>query len=153
MTSIGTDGAVAKAQGMYKNKEEYAVTSTLIYGTQWDAIMAWIDPAYKTISCEADSFVRNSEGKGNYNESANTNDWKGDVATCGISDDYRVKNIYDLAGNVREWTMEASSANDRVSRGGYYYGTGSDYPASYRGNHSPDYDSNDYVGFRVALYL
>ena len=153
MTSIGTDGAVAKAQGMYKNKEEYAVTSTLIYGTQWDAIMAWIDPAYKTISCEADSFVRNSEGKGNYNESANTNDWKGDVATCGISDDYRVKNIYDLAGNVREWTMEASSANDRVSRGGYYYGTGSDYPASYRGNHSPDYDSNDYIGYRVALYL
>ena len=153
MTSIGTDGAVAKAQGMYTNKEEYAVTSTLIYGAQWDAIMAWIDPAYKTTSCEADSFVRDSTGKGNYNESANTNTWKGDVATCGISDDYRVKNIYDLAGNVREWTMEASSTNRRVYRGGYCDTTGSNHPASYRYGFYPDNDSNAYIGFRVALYL
>ena len=153
MTSIGTEGAVAKAQGMYTNKEEYAVTSTLIYGAQWDAIMAWIDPAYKTTSCEADSFVRNSEGKGNYNESANTNDWKGDVATCGISDNYRVKNIYDLAGNVLEWTMEAYSTSYRVSRGGYSYRTGSSYPASFRSYGDPDNDSLVYIGFRVALYL
>ena len=154
MTSIGTEGAVAKAQGMYTNKEEYAVTSTLIYGAQWDAIMAWIDPAYKTTSCEADSFVRNSEGKGNYNESANTNDWKGDVATCGISDDYRVKNIYDLAGNVSEWTMEAFSTNLRVYRGGDYCKTGSNYPASYRDcANLPSNDSYVTLGFRVALYL
>ena len=153
MTSIGTEGAVAKAQGMYTNKEEYAVTSTLIYGAQWDAIMAWIDPAYKTTSCEADSFVRNSEGKGNYDESANTNIWKGDVATCGISDNYRVKNIYDLAGNVREWTMEAYSTFYRVRRGGGYGYTGSSYPASRRGYGTPAYDSDDSIGFRVALYL
>ena len=153
MTSIGIEGAVAKAQGMYTNKEEYAVTSTLIYGVQWDAIMAWIDPAYKTTSCEADSFVRNSEGKGNYNESANTNDWKGDVATCGISDNYRVKNIYDLAGNVYEWTMEANSANNRVLRGGSYNNAGSNYPASLRSSGRPGGSSNGVVGFRVALYL
>ena len=153
MTSIGTDGAVAKAKGMYTDKENYSVTSTLIYGVQWDAIMAWIDPAYKTTSYEADSFVINSEGKGNYDESANTNDWKGDVATCGISDDYRVKNIYDLAGNVNEWTMEANSTDYRVFRGGGYGHPGSDYPASFRCNYDPDSDSNDYIGFRVALYL
>ena len=153
MTSIGTEGAVSKAQGMYTNKEEYSVNSTLIYGVQWDAIMSWIDPAYKTTSCEADSFVRNSEGKGNYNESANTNDWKGDVATCGISDDYRVKNIYDLAGNVREWTMEARSTSDRVLRGGDLYFTGSGSPASFRSNYNPADDSYDNVGYRVALYL
>ena len=153
MTSIGTDGAVAKAQGMYTNKEEYAVTSTLIYGAQWDAIMAWIDPAYKTTSCEADSFVRNSEGKGNYNEDANTNDWKGDVATCGISDNYRVKNIYDLAGNVTELTMEFYSADIRVYRGGYYNNEGSNSPASVRINTNPDNGAYDGIGFRVALYL
>ena len=153
MTSIGTEGAVARAKGMYSNKEKYAVTSTLIYGAQWDAIMAWIDPAYKTTTCEADSFVRDSTGKGNYNEDANTNDWKGGVATCGISDNYRVKNIYDLAGNVYEWTMEADFLYNRVSRGGNYIYTGSHDPASVRGNYSLDYGSNDLVGFRVALYL
>ncbi len=153
MTSIGTEGAVAKAQGMYTNKEEYAVTSTLIYGAQWDAIMAWIDPNYKTTSCEADSFVRDSTGKGNYNESANTNTWKGGVATCGISDNYRVKNIYDLAGNVSEWTMEAYSTDNRVRRGGNYSVPGSGGPASGRGGNNPNYDSSDSIGFRVALYL
>ena len=153
MTSIGTEGAVAKAQGMYTNKEEYAVTSTLIYGAQWDAIMAWIDPNYKTTSCEADSFVRDSTGKGNYNESANTNTWKGGVATCGISDNYRVKNIYDLAGNVEEWTMEASNTYSRVYRGGHYSLPGSTDPASLRNGYHPDYDSYDGIGFRVALYL
>ena len=153
MTSIGTEGAVARAKGMYADKEEYAVTSTLIYGAQWDAIMAWIDPAYKTTTCEEDSFVRNSEGKGNYNEDANTNDWKGDVATCGISDNYRVKNIYDLAGNVYEWTMEAYSTYNRVSRGGGYSTTGSFRPASTRNYNDPFYYSYGYIGFRVALYL
>ena len=143
MTSIGTYGAVAKAQGMYTDKENYAVTSTLIYGVQWDAIMAWIDPAYKTTSCDEDSFVRDSTGKGNYNESANANDWKGGIATCGISDNYRVKNIYDLAGNVYEWTMEAYSTNLRVTRGGYYNDTGSYYPASTRYGGTP-YDDNIY---------
>ena len=154
MTSIGTDGAVAKAKGMYTNREEYAVTSTLIYGTQWDAIMAWIDPAYKTTTCEADSFVKNSEGKGNYDEDKNTNDWKGYFTTCGISDSYRVKNIYDLAGNVSEWTMEASTTSYRVYRGGNCYLTGFGCPASY--HHTSRVlvnDSHEYIGFRVALYL
>ena len=42
MTEIGTTGAVYQAQNMY-NDDEHAVTSTLIYGVQWDAIMNWID--------------------------------------------------------------------------------------------------------------
>ena len=56
-----TGGAVEKAKGMYTDKEKYGVTSTLIYGVQWDAIMAWIDLAYITGSCDTNSsFVANS---------------------------------------------------------------------------------------------
>ena len=112
MTDIGTTGAVARAKGMYTNKETHNVTSTLIYGIQWDAIMAWIDPAYKTSTCAEDSFVRNSQTRGNYS---------GNIALSGSNENYKVKNIYDLAGNVMEWTMEASlPASDwcRVVRGG-----------------------------------
>lgn len=138
MTEIGSTGAVAKAQGMYTNKETHNVTSTLIYGTQWDAIMLWIDPAYETSTCADDSFVKKSTGKGNYDEAENTNEWRGKVASCGASDSYRVNNIYDLAGNVLEWTMEANSASDRVYRGGYYGDSGSYLPASYRYGYSPD---------------
>ena len=137
--SIGTEGAVAKAQGMYNDKNKYAVTSTLIYGIQWDAIMAWIDPAYKTSSCESNSFVINSDGKANYGEST----------VCGSSDNYRVNNIYDLAGNIEEWTMEAGDADTRVFRGGGMY---SDQPASNRLIESGS-QTDVPCGFRIALYL
>ena len=33
-----------------------------------------------------------------------------------------VKNIYDLAGNVYEWTMESYDASSRIPRGGDYGG-------------------------------
>ena len=141
MTEIGTEGAVAKAQGMYTNKEKNNVTSTLIYGVQWDAIMAWIDPAYETSTCTDDSFVKNSEGKGNYSDSDSTNN----PAKCGSSDNYRVNNIYDLAGNVLEWTMEALLTVGRVYRGGYYSISGSNIPASGRNANVPAYS---YPGIR-----
>ena len=152
MTDIGTNGAVAKSKGMYDNKETYNVTSTLIYSVQWDAIMTWIDPHYKTSSCSENSYVRNSTGKGNYNEAENTNEWKGKIAPCGASDSYRVKNIYDLAGNVREWTLEASTVQYRVIRGGYYLATGSDNTASHRDYIAPP-NGSYYTGFRTALLM
>ena len=104
-----TGGAVQVAKSMYSKESGDSVTSTLIYGVQWDAIMAWIDPAYKTGSCAEDSFVRDSTGKGYYDES--------DPTVTGSSESYAVKNIYDLAGNCYEWTMESYDAYYRVVRG------------------------------------
>ena len=63
-----------------------------------------------------------------------------------------VNNIYDLAGNVYEWTMESYDTNSRVSRGGGYRDTGADFPASYRLYGGPS-NSGDGVGFRLTLYL
>ena len=89
-----------------------SVTSTLIYGVQWDAIMNFIDQAYATGSCAEGSFVRDSSGKGNYNNES------GSPALTGAKANYAVKNIYDLGGNVNEWTMEANNnAGNRVPRG------------------------------------
>ena len=118
MTEIGTEGAVSKAKGMYTDKSKYEVTSTLLYGIQWDAIMAWIDPAYKTSSCNIlNSVVANSTGKGNFKIGSQ----EGSAKVCGSSDNYRIKNIYDIAGNVYEWTMEAYSNSGRVHRGGNFF--------------------------------
>ncbi len=147
MTSIGTEGAVAKSKEMYTNKSKFNVTSTLIYGVQWDAIMAWIDPDYKTSNCEG--FLVDSYGKGNYDMDI--------VYTSGLKDSYRVNNIYDLAGNAEEWTMETYEENYRVTRGGNFQN--SDYSASSRDLHYTDgrnnYGGNDnaMIGFRVALYI
>ena len=152
MTEVGNSGAVYRAQNMY-NDSEHAVTSTLIYGVQWDAIMNWIDSNYSKENGTCNSFVSNSTGQGNYNEDENTNSWKNNLTSCGSSDDYRVKNIYDLAGNVFEWTMEAISTYNRVLRGGNFSFSGSEFPVSSRGDGTPGSDVVVSLGFRVALYL
>lgn len=142
-TTGTTGGAVELARNFDTTNNYISVTSTLIYGVQWDAIMQWIDLAYKTGTCASDSFVANSEGQGYYNASAPT--------TTGY---YAVNNIYDLAGNVAEWIMESCNTDFRVTRGGPYYDAGSYYLASTRNTYY-DYPSSsgDSFGFRVTLYL
>ena len=148
-----TGGAVEKAKGIYTDKEKYGVTSTLIYGIQWDAIMAWIDPAYKAGTCDVNnSFVANSTDKGYYNQEFPT--------VTGSNENYAVKNIYDLAGNVSEWTMEGLDSGGgmygdyRAIRGGDCGHLGNEYPASSYSNGRPGFDRYyDDVGFRIALYL
>ena len=117
-------GAVELSKNFANQKGYSSVTSSLIYGVQWDAIMNFIDPAYATGSCAEDSFVRNSSGKGWYDQSGPT--------TTGSNANYAVKNIYDLGGNVIEWTMEAYNTDSRVNRGGYCNLSGLEYPASLR---------------------
>ena len=142
------NGAVKVARSMYADNEETTVTSTLCYGVQWDAVMAFIDPAYITGTCETTSFVRDSTGKGNYSTSSGGT---GKLQKTGYSDSYYVNNISDLGGNVYEWTMEAYRSSLRVIRGGDYSDSGSVYPASLRSYNNPSHYFNN-VGFRGALY-
>ena len=138
-------GAVQKAREMYSGKEEYGVNSTLCYGVQWDATMSFIDPEFKTGNCGSYSFVVNSNNKGCYNTNKSS--------VTGASESYKTKNIYDLGGNVFEWTMESDNqGNNRIMRGGSYGVSGSKYPASTRSLWFPSY-KNIGRGFRVALYI
>ena len=76
------------------------------------------------------------------------------LLTTGASDACRKMNIYDLAGNVSEWTLEytADSYNPCAIRSGSYFDTnGSLYSASYR-NSDITTSSSCPIGFRVALF-
>ena len=139
-----TGGAVQLAKNFDSANNYTSVTSTLIYGVQWDAIMNFIDQAYAGGNCAEDSFVRDSSDKGWYEQSSPT--------TTGSNANYAVKNTYDLGGNVYEWTMEAYDTLYRVYRGGSYNYSGLADPAS---NRSLNYPSgrDDYIGFRLALYV
>ena len=138
------NGAVKVARSMYTKSSTCGVTSTLCYGVQWDAALNFIDSTY--VTGNSTGFVKNSTNMGNYS---------GSIATTGSNTSYQQKHIYDLAGNVYEWTMEAYDTTDRVGRGGDYRSSGSNDPASIRYRSNPDYSNynGNLVGFRVALYL
>ena len=142
--NINWNNSKSKAEGMYQSSNtNYGVVSTLIYGTQWDATLKFIG-AYGGDT----QYPYDSTGKGYYvNDPCNP----GNPRTCGSSTSYMKKNIYDMAGNVGEWTMEQYGTN-RVIRGGGYTGSGSVYPASVRGSDYVD-NANSAYGFRVGLYI
>ena len=145
------DGAVAVANNMYPKNDTYGVISTLIYGTQWDTTLKFIE-AYNIGENGYNIYTKDSTGMGNYINTSGEDDIEGGPAECGAREAFRQKNIYDMAGNVWEWTMEI--CNDKVIRrgGGYYNYSGSERPVSYRYNDSVDNTING-LGFRVALYI
>ena len=81
-------------------------------------------------------------------------DYKNSILlTTGASDATKKMNIYDLAGNVWEWTLEYTSdtSNPCAKRGGDYSSIGSLNPASHRDNYDSTYSSN-FRGFRLSLF-
>ena len=135
MTEVGTTGVTALSRNMYKSSS--SVVSTLCYGVQWDATLTFMS---KTDS----AYATDSTGKGYYGHQEPT--------TTGSSEEYKICNVYDMAGNVFEWTMEAYSGGERIIRGGFFSNDGDTCPVSFRSK-SPAADSYQFFGFRVALYL
>ena len=75
------------------------------------------------------------------------------LLTTGASDKCKKMNIYDLAGNVWEWTLEytANTSFPCADRGGDYVNYGSSRPASYR-SYNDATDSGNGLGFRSSLF-
>ena len=78
----------------------------------------------------------------------------GILLTTGATEIAKLKNIYDVAGNVWEWTLEKTNYDSYpcVIRGGSYYGSGRGNLASYRYNHTATNSCNYGVSFRLSLY-
>ena len=136
------------------------VETGMIWGNQWDRTLMWL---IETGSKTKEQIADDSTSWGNYynatfeyvNSSGSTatkNEGSSTRIPTGSAEYTKANNIYDLAGNVRDWTMEAYSTYGRVSRGGYYGISGGSYPADYRYSNVPA--SSSYVyGCRSALYI
>ena len=74
------------------------------------------------------------------------------IIPTGSSEHTKANNIYDLAGNVYEWTIEGNGWNYRCYRGGNVARYSNDIPAAERGSFYPDY-IDEYFGCRAYLYI
>ncbi len=61
-------------------------------------------------------------------------------------------NIYDFAGNVREWTEETNDSLRAATRGGGFNNDAVRYPVACRIYRNPN-DESPNVGFRATLYI
>ncbi len=136
------------------------VETGMIWGNQWDRTLMWL---IETGSKTKEQIADDSTSWGNYynatfeyvNSSGSTatkNEGSSTRIPTGSAEYTKANNIYDLAGNVRDWTMEALSTGSRVYRGGYYGYNGVSYPADVRDNDVPTYSNVGY-GCRSALYI
>ena len=134
------------------------VVTGMAWGNQFDRTLMWlIESGAKTkeeISSNSTSWANYGNATFEYTNSS------GSVVTknsgsyvripAGSTDYTKVNNIYDLAGNVYDWTMEAYSSGSRVMRGGYY--NLNSHTARYRSyNYRTGSCSN--CGCRSALYI
>ena len=146
-TNIDYTNAKASAESMINN--EYVQTG-LLTGKAWDTTCHWIKDSLRSINASAN--LTDSRYYGNYKNSlVPANENSGTKRTAGFSENWKTKNIYDLAGNVWEWTSEAYNSL-LISRGGSCSGGGSDYPVSYRNYIGASYIA-DSIGFRPRLYI
>ena len=171
----------ANAESMYNNNY---VSSGLITGTQWDVILNTLKSKaslsdsdmtnssswgnYKNTAIDytgrkATAYYSSSSwylpvfGSTETSTTTAYSDNHGDLLTTGASAITEKYHIFDIAGNLWEWTEEdshyATSGQYRVIRGGSLWDASSDYPACYRHGSCTVSYTDLAVGFRAVLYI
>ena len=87
-------------------------TSSLLTGSAWDRTLCWL---YETGEKSIMDIVGDSKDWGNYSD--DTFSETNGLIDTGSEPETRANNIYDLAGNLEEWTSEANNTGSRVVRG------------------------------------
>ncbi len=156
----------AQAQTKSKELATGGKTSSLMFGIQWDLVLKFIEEKGRslgeTIEERQEKLKTNSNAWGNYSDVSfiitrgkyiYEKPSSQVFLTTGATERNAVLEIYDLVGNLEEWTLEKDMKEyyvRHVARGGACrnYGTVS---AISRYSINPSYNPNT-VGFRPALW-
>ena len=142
------------------DEENKTIKTSMIYGSQWDATLKYLvesgSKTYEEVGEDSTSWGNYINSTFEYvNESGSTVTKSENSYVripSGSSEYTKANNIYDLAGNVFDWSVEAYGSYNRVLHGGYFNGSGATHPADLRLNFYPYY-SNNYYGCRGVLYI
>ena len=163
-----------QAQTLANNMPSGDKTSSLMFGVQWDLVLKYLETKNAATQSELNT---DSKEIGNYynnlwnitNTAARYSTDNGAswtlrpyqktatasvLLTTGADASFGLMNIYDIAGNVEEWTLEKTSNTDYpcAYRGGDYNDYGQFFPASTRDDSGSTTSGNGSSGFRVTLY-
>ena len=161
-----------QAQTLASNMESGNYNTSLMFGVQWDLVLKYLETKgtaqadLKTDSTSWGNYYNNLWNITNANSkyAPNGSSWtKGAygkkasnlsiLLSTGASETFSKQGIYDIAGNIWEWTLEytSDSSDPCASRGGDYSVGGRNIPAVYRDYIGTTY-YDDGVGFRGSLY-
>ena len=164
---------IIEAKTLAETVDSGNLLSSLMFGIQWDLILAFF---HNMNDIDNELLLGNSISFGNYNNNLwsinnlNAKYSKYDLSdfkfcpykkettesillTTGADKSFSIANIYDLAGNVWEWTLEKNLNDEKsiVYRGGSYYDNGVSKPISYRDS-MKELGKSVNIGFRVTMY-
>ena len=94
------------------SEEDKNFESSLLTGAAWDRTLGWL---YETAAVTSEEIVANSSSWGNYRD--DTFSGTTSLINTGSMPETEKNHIYDLAGNLWEWTTEAYHTDSRVFRG------------------------------------
>ena len=147
--------AVSLAEG-FKTQQGYKAKTKLVSSYAWDTTIAFMQ--------KVNSDYGSSSEEGNYTDTkfsytditkASQTKATNSSVLVPTGQTTPVCNIYDMGGNVWEWTTESYSYpnNPYTSRGGGYYIGFASYPAGYRMSGADDARNHDFFGFRLTLFM
>ena len=124
-------GLYNKQRTMAKDNGLDSVESSMIWGSQYDAMMIWMQKTGTIIGLGFDTTRKNTE-----------------KVTGNLPNDV-INKVYDLYGCHNEWTLESYLMSHRVSCGGRYnFGSAPSFRVSYGLG-----DADDRVSSRLSLYI
>ena len=154
-TSTRTSTSTSLTEGMLWNYIYYSdaldtakaynatLNSSLLTESAWGRILGWL---YETENKTGSQIAGDSKDWGNYQN----DEFSGTTGliNTGAFEQTIANNIYDLAGNVEEWTIASFSTNMAFAGNSHCRGDNGS-SATQRGV----YGMSDATGFRLALYL
>ena len=135
--------------------------SNIIWGCLWDETLQW----FRESGAKTDAEIYNSATWGNYLDSEGFTYYtnvagstrsktqnSSTITPTGSTERNKANNIYDMAGNMIEWTLEGYGSSYRTCRGGGYGSVASSGSVGYRGTYNP-YGRGSYIRCaRVLLH-